>query len=104
MKRTIKDIIIKGMKYIILILLLTMAVLFIKGKIKFISLILLNIISSLYIIIYRLIYRKEILESKKSEIDKYIFFLFVVTAFITLRFNWNTLGILYIYTLLNIFF
>ena len=103
MKRSVQDIIIKGMKYIILILLLVMVILFVKGKIKILTLININIISSIYIIIYKIIYKKEILESEKTIIDKYIFILFIVIAIIFLILNWNYLGILYFYTLINIY-
>ena len=103
-KRTVSDIIIKGIKYILLLSLIIMIVFLSEEKIGLSWIISINIISSIYIIIYHFIYRKEILESEKSRTNKYVVILFVIIAICLLKINWNFLGILYIYTIMNIYF
>lgn len=103
-KRTVRDSIIKGMKYILLLSLIVMVAFFSQEKISLSWIISINIISSIYIIIYHVIYRKEILECKKSKIDKCIAILFAIIAIYVLKVNWNFLGIIYIYIMLNMYF
>ena len=104
MKRTKKDIIIKTLKYIILLMLTIIIVLYITKNINIYFIIGTNIMASVYIIIYNIVYREEVKASKKSSVDKYIRIIFLITCIFIIKYNRNYLGIIYIYTVTNIYF
>lgn len=104
MKRTKKEIIIKTLKYILLLVLVGIMALFINKKINIYLFIGTNMIAAVYIILYTKVCRKQIISRKRVILDKYVSIIAIIFALILIIVDKNFIGVLYVYTIINIYF
>ena len=102
-KRTKKDIFIKLIKYILLFLLIFEMIAVFLFKKSIYALMLINLLIYIYMIFYILYFKKELLESSISYVNKLIFGICIIIMVLNLIYNFNIFGLINIFTIVSVY-